>query len=54
VGPEEVPAEPVANSEKRRRTRSLPQDGQLNAVSTVLVIGRRSSNDRSQLMHTYS
>lgn len=47
-------AEPAANSENLRRTRSLPHWGQASAVSTAPVIERRSSNGCSQLRQTYS
>lgn len=43
-----------ATNEKRRRTRSLPQDGHASAVSTVAVIERLCSNTCSHAMHTYS
>jgi hypothetical protein len=43
----------VAN-ENRRRTRSLPQFGHASSTWTVEPIGRRSSNERSQLRQMYS
>ena len=53
-GPEAVPADVPATNEKRRRTRSLPHEGQVSAVSTVAVIDRRSSKWCSHAMHRYS
>ena len=44
----------VAANEKRRRTRSLPQDGQASAVSTAEPIGRRCSTGRSHARQRYS
>lgn len=54
LGAAPAPPEVVAKSEKRRRTRSLPHEGQARAVSTLAVIGRRSSNGVSQARHRYS
>lgn len=47
-------AAPVAKSENRRFTRSLPQEGHASAVATDTVIERCSSNSRSHRMQTYS
>jgi len=45
----------IPEKENRRRTRSLPHDGHASAVSTGPdVIGRLSSNGRSQARHRYS
>jgi hypothetical protein len=44
----------VANSENRRRTRSLPQEGHASAVSIADVIGREVSNGHSHARQTYS
>ena len=46
---------PVANIEKRRRTRSLPHDGHSRAVaSEPAPMGRRSSKGCSQARQRYS
>jgi hypothetical protein len=45
---------PAAKKENLRFTRSLPQDGQVTAVSTLAVIERSCSKRCSQRMHTYS
>jgi hypothetical protein len=44
----------LATKEKRRRTRSPPQDGHATAVSTEAVIERRSSNRCSHARQRYS
>jgi hypothetical protein len=49
-----VPAAPAEKTEKRRRTRSLPHDGQASAVSTLAVIERRCSNGCSHPRQMYS
>jgi hypothetical protein len=48
------PPDDVANSENRRRTRSLPQEGHAIAVSTAAVMGRDRSKAPSQARQTYS
>lgn len=51
----DVPADALpATNENRRRTRSLPHEGQASAVSTAAVIGRRSSKWCSHAMQRYS
>jgi hypothetical protein len=48
------PSEPVANTEKRRRTLSLPHDGHATTTSTVAVIDRATSNASSHDKQRYS
>jgi hypothetical protein len=48
------PTLPVANTENRRRTRSLPQEGHSVAVWTAEFMARRCSNGCSHARHTYS
>lgn len=54
VGADSVVAPGAAANENRRRTRSLSQFGHASLALTGEPIGRRSSNERSQLRQMYS